>query len=118
MAKTKIRVTRAYYTWHPDFVDHGDGTYDVGRTGRWIVEWDLKIANNNWVGQHHTAECSTEKLAERLISQLMRWHYKGLPYGEVESNDLVFKNGRFCLFGGHYTIVPISAPEQAKASQP
>ena len=44
--KREIKVVKAFYLYHPDFINLGDGKYETLKTGRWITEWQVKEKNN------------------------------------------------------------------------
>lgn len=97
--KTKVRVSCVYYTWHPDFIDHGNGVYDTLETGRWVVEWNVKIGGDRWRFQHFTADCATETMAKKLVYLLNKKHDRLHPWAEVDQDDLCLKSGVFVNVG-------------------
>lgn len=115
---TRVKVTQVYYTWHPDFIDHGDSTYETLPTGRWVVEWDIKFANNNYRLHHHTAECSTEKLAQKLAYILNKKHGKLESWTTVAQDDICLLSGKFERIKNKYVITALSgAAEQITPAQ-
>ena len=117
MAKIKAMVTRTYYTWHPNFIDHGDGTYETVPGGNWVVEWDVKIRSAHWCTYHHRAVCDSEVFAKRLLNVLNRKRNFPKLYGEIDLDDICFKSGRFCLINRRYTIVQNDEQTPVKQAQ-
>ena len=107
--KTKVRVSCVYYTWHPDFVDHGNGVYDMLETGRWVVEWNVKVGGDRWRFQHFTAECTTEQQAQKLVYLLSKKHNKMCRWAEVSQDDICLKSGIFVNLGRGGDIIAKTA---------
>lgn len=67
------KVANVYNCYHPDFIDHGDGTYEILPTGKWVVEWDeiikvnLNLANNV---KHYTKDFQNESDAIAFMREL------------------------------------------------
>lgn len=100
----RVRVAHVYYTWHPDFEDHGDGSYETLKTGRWIVEWDAKLNSDRWHFKHCAAECATEKMAQKLTYILNKKHEKEQPWTSVPADDICLSSGKFERINGKYVI--------------
>ena len=103
--KAKAKIYKIYYCWHPDFVQHEDGTYHTLKTGRYVVEWDVKFIGNNLCCHHHTAECKTKTLAEKLCNILSRKHEELSAYLLLDDDDISFQNGVFVCENGIYKII-------------
>lgn len=107
--KTKVKITKAYYTWHPNFIDNHDGTYEISNGGNWVVEWDVKSKPDRYHTKHNTAICDSEKMAKRLLNILTRKQKGPDTYILVDQNDICLKSGKFCFFDKHLIIVACDA---------
>lgn len=103
--QTKMKIHKIFYTWHPDFIDHGDGTYETLKTGKWVVEWSIKYIGNNFCCHNHKAVCKTEAQAKKLCKILTARHGKDSPYIILPDDDIALQNGDFVRENGVYKII-------------
>lgn len=101
----KVKIHKIFYTYHPDFIDHGDGTYETLPTGKYVVEWVIKYIGNNLCCRHHKASCATEELARKLCKILTARHGKDSPYITLPDDDIALQNGDFVRENGVYKII-------------
>lgn len=97
--KIKVRLTKIFYTWHPDFVNHDDGTWEVFNTGRFVVEWDIVHEKDSFHRNHYTADCATEEQAKTLCNILAKKHENLSPWVKLAPDDISLTSGVFVRVG-------------------
>ena len=101
----KLKIHKIFYTYHPDFIDHGDGTYETLPTGKYVVEWVIKYIGNNLCCHHHKASCATEELARKLCNILATRHGSDSAYTILPESDIALRDGDFVMQNGIYQII-------------
>lgn len=89
----QVRVLRAFYTWHPDFLVDDETHYQVLPTGKWIAEWTIRRKHRDEY-EHYIARCSSEHEAKELISRWDAYGQETTPWRDVHKSDPIFTFGK------------------------
>lgn len=89
---SNIKVTKVFYTFHPDFVVDDDGKYTILDTGKYGVEWDIRYSIGN-ISEHYITFCDTEEEAKQIQRKIMMKHEETSPWICLPKEDEVFSSG-------------------------
>lgn len=98
--KREIKVVKAFYLYHPDFINLGDGKYETLKTGRWITEWQVKERNNP-ILEHYKATYATEEDAKEALNKISKTggiNGDFVPWEKVDADDPIFTLGKLFCF--------------------
>lgn len=103
-AYMQVRVLRAFYTWHPDFLVDDELHYQVLPTGKWIAEWTIRRKDCDYY-EHYIAQCTSEHEAKNLIDLLESYSLGDSPWRVVHKSDTVFTYGKLKSVLSRYNTV-------------
>jgi hypothetical protein len=100
----KVKVVRAYYTYHPDFVETDGVGYKVLPTGNWVAEWTIKEEHNP-VLEHYSVKCTSEEQAKSLIEKIQGCHEEDSPWCLARQKDEIFNGTKTNLWTSLFSII-------------
>ena len=90
--KLMIKLVNPFYTYHPDFVQHDDGTYEELPTGSWVAEWTIQ-EHGDPIQKHYVAKFTTEDDAAKCLKTIADSCYGDSLYKWTTPSSPVFKLG-------------------------
>lgn len=100
----KVKVVRAYYTYHPDFVETDGVGYKVLSTGNWVAEWTIKEEYNP-VFEHYSVKCDSEQQAKDLIEKIQGCHEEDSPWYVARPTDEIFNGAKTNMWSSLFTAI-------------